>query len=296
MTAPIKTAVIVPSFNRPDRLRRCLQALTALDPAADEIVVVDDGSAEPLAPVCAGLPRVRCLRQPNRGPAAARNAGVAATGAAFLAFTDDDCRPHPGWLGALMAAQGGDPGRLVGGRVRDVARGLCAAASQTLSEYLYAAGDAAGGNAEFFTTNNLGLARAGFERLGGFDEGFPLAAGEDRDFGRRWRASGGSLVLAPDALVDHAHEMGLRQFWRQHANYGRGARLLDERAVPGARGGNRLRFYGALVAHPLRDGGARPIARAALLALSQVATAQGYVAQVRTPRGPRCPQDGSPPR
>ena len=289
MAEGMRTAAIVPSYDRPERLRACLEALGRLDPAPDEIVVVDDGSARPLAPVCADVARVRCLRQGNRGPAAARNAGARATEAEFLAFTDDDCRPEPGWLGALLAAHDGEAGRLVGGRVRDVARGVCSAASQTLSDYLYAAGDAAGGRAEFFTSNNMGCAREGFERLGGFDEGFPLAAGEDRDFGRRWRAAGGTLVLAPAARVDHAHEMGLRQFWRQHANYGRGARLLHERdAARGAAGRRfqRARFYGGLLAHPLRDRGPRPLARAALLALSQIATAQGYAAQARSPNGP----------
>ena len=284
----MKTAVIVPSYNRPDRLRRCLDALARLDPAPDEIVVVDDGSAEPLAPVCADVARVRCLRQPNRGPAAARNAGARETDAGFLAFTDDDCRPRPDWLGALLAAHGGERGRLVGGPIRDSARGVFAAASQTLSEYLYSAGDAAGGNAEFFTSNNLGCARAFFERLDGFSEAFPLAAGEDRDFGRRWRAAGGSLVLAPEAVVDHAHEMGLRQFWRQHSNYGRGARILHERSAeapgPGGRRFQGARFYGGLVAHPLRDHRPRPLMRAALLALSQLATAQGYVLQGRARR------------
>ena len=283
----MKTAVIVPSYDRPARLARCLEALSALDPPADAIVVVDDGSPEPLAAVCAGLAGVRCVRQANRGPAAARNAGARVTDAAFLAFTDDDCQPHPGWLGALVAAQGGDEARLVGGRVRDVAGGVFAAASQSLSDYLYEAGGAARGEAEFFTTNNMGCARARFERIGGFDESFPLAAGEDRDFGRRWRAAGGGLALAPDALVDHAHEMGLRGFWRQHANYGRGARLVHDRADPGEPGGRiqRLRFYAALVAHPLRDRRARPLTRAALLALSQLATVRGYVAQGSAGRG-----------
>ena len=293
----MKTAVIVPSFDRPGRLERCLEALARLDPAPDEVVVVDDGSAEPLAPICAALPRARCLRQANRGPAAARNAGAQATDADFLAFTDDDCRPRPGWLGALLAAHGGDERRLVGGPVRDAARGMFAAASQTLSEYLYEAGDAAGGNAEFFTSNNLGCGRAAFERLGGFDEAFPLAAGEDRDLGRRWRAAGGSLVLAPDAVVDHAHEMGLRQFWRQHSNYGRGARILHERSA-GYGDGRRFqgpRFYGGLIAFPLRDRGARPLTRAALLALSQLATVQGYVLEGRAARG-MGPYDGASPK
>ena len=275
-----KTAVIVPAFERPDALRACAGALARLDPAPDEIVVVDDGSREPLAPACEGVPRLRVLRVANGGPAAARNAGVRATEAEFLAFTDDDCLPEPGWLGALVAAQRGEGARLLGGAVRNAAPGVFAAASQTMGDYLNAASYAAEGAAEFFTSNNLACGRAMFEAIGGFDETFPLAAGEDRDFGRRWRAAGGTLALAPEAVVAHVHPMGLRGFWRQHSNYGRGARLLHERASAsqGARFG-RAGFYGALVTHPFRDRGPRPLARAALLALSQAATAHGYARQ-----------------
>lgn len=277
----MKTAIVVPTCDRPEALGACLEALVRLDPAPYAIVVVDDGGRRPAAEVADRFGgRVRCIRQENAGPAAARNAGVRATDAEFLALTDDDCRPRPDWLGALLAAQGGVPGRMVGGRVENALPGnVYAAASQALCDYLYAAGDAGAGGAEFFTTNNVAFDRATFERIGGFDESFPRAAGEDRDLGRRWRAAGGTLLYAPGAVVDHAHGMDLRGFWRQQSNYGRGARQLHARMAvredPGPRFG-RIGFYAGLVGHPLRDGRPRPLARSALLALAQVATAWGY--------------------
>jgi GT2 family glycosyltransferase len=280
--------VVVPSYNRPERLRDCLDALLVLDWPGNwpgfEIVVVDDGSTEPLAPVCAAFgTRVRCVRQANCGPAAARNAGVRATDAEFVAFTDDDCRPRSGWLTALVAAHGGVETRLVGGRVENGLRhNPYSAASQSLCDYLYAYFGAASGEAPFFTSNNMGCARERFERLGGFDETFPLAAGEDRDFGLRWRSGGGELVLAPEAVVEHGHALDLRRFWRQHANYGRGARHLHRQLD--RRGDRRpriesLRFYIGLIAHPLRGDGRARLAQSALMALSQAAMIQGYLAQ-----------------
>ena len=72
-----KTAVVVPTYDRPEPLARCLAALVRLDPAPDVIVVVDDGGRRPAAPVCARFgDRVRVIRQRNAGPGAARNAGV----------------------------------------------------------------------------------------------------------------------------------------------------------------------------------------------------------------------------
>jgi GT2 family glycosyltransferase len=280
----VKTAVVVPSYDRPERLSACLEALAKLDPAPEEIVVVDDGSPAPLAPVCAGFgERVRCLRQDNRGPAAARNAGVRATGAAFIAFTDDDCRPRPDWLGALLAGQAGDPRRLVGGHVTNaLTDNVFAETSQGLCDYLYEYFGAEDGEAPFFTSNNMGCARSTLLDLGGFDESFPLAAAEDRDLGLRWRAAGGALVYAPAAVVDHSHVLDLARFWRQHANYGRGARHLHHRLAERGDGRPRreaLAFYFGILAHPLRKGGRRRMTRAGLMALSQAAMIQGYLAE-----------------
>ncbi len=282
-------AVVVPSYDRPDKLRGCLSALAALDPAPDEIVVVDDGSPRPLAPVCAEFgPQVRCIRQENAGPAAARNRGVRASRARFIALTDDDCRPAPDWLGALVAAHRRDPDALLGGRVVNrLTEDVFAAASQSLHDYLYAAGGAEEGRAEFFTTNNAAFARDTFLALGGFDQSFPRAAGEDRDLGQRWRAAGKTLTYVPDAVIAHHHDMTFGAFWRQHAEYGRGARILHQRmsARPGGdRRFQRLGFYGRLLSHPLRDGAARPWTRAALLGISQLATTAGYLDEARRGR------------
>ena len=274
------TSVVVPSFGRPAALRACLEALMAQDDPDREVVVVDDGSPDPLAPLCEGLPGVRCVRQDNAGPAAARNRGAREARGAFLAFTDDDCRPRPGWLSALRRAWGGDPRRMVGGRVENgLPANPYAAASQALCDYLYDYYGAAGGEAPFFTTNNVGVAREGFERLGGFDESFPIAAAEDRDLGLRWRDGGGVLRFAPEAVVDHHHPLTLRRFLRQHANYGRGARhlhrALDRRNAEQPRV-EPPRFYAGLVLWPMRRRGVRGLCGSVLMGLSQVAMVRGY--------------------
>ena len=290
-TTPPRASVVIPSYNRPDRLAECLAALLADPDEGFEIVVVDDGSPVPLGRTCAPFgPRVRCLRQDNAGPAAARNAGAAAARGGILVFTDDDCRPHPGWVDAMLDAQGGVAERLVGGRVVNLLEdNTFAAASQSLCDFLYDHFDAGAGKMPFFTSNNIACDRTRFEAMGGFDESFPLAAAEDRDFGLRWRAAGGTLVYAPDAVVGHAHALTFRGFLRQHSNYGRGARHLH--SVMDDRGDDRprieaLRFYGDLVRYPLRRPGRRRLSQSALLLMSQAAMVAGYVRQARAGRGP----------
>jgi mycofactocin glycosyltransferase len=91
--------VVVPVYGRPASLERCLRALHGLD-----VVVVDDGSPDPDAiRAVAARNGARCVRLAvNSGPGAARNAGLAVSGAGLVAFVDSDCEPTAGWLDALV--------------------------------------------------------------------------------------------------------------------------------------------------------------------------------------------------
>jgi len=287
-------SIVIPSYGRPDRLRACLAALAEQDGGPYETIVVDDGSPRPLAAVCAEFGDwVKPLRQVNSGPAAARNNGVANASGDFVCFTDDDCLPAQGWVRALFAAQDGDPAKLVGGRVVNaLSDNVYSETSQSISDYLYEAHQPGGGDA-FFTTNNMGCARAKFLELGGFDETFRLPAGEDREFGERWGETVGPLVFADKAVVEHFHDLTLAGFWKQQTNYGRGARHLrrlnsamDRKPAVKPEQGNfgKPSFYVGLMLHPLTRPGIglnRRLALTALTWLSQVAITRGYVAEMR---------------
>ena len=72
-------SVVIPTYNRPQQLKRCLAALAALDYPHDrfEVIVVDDASPTPLNRLVEAVQdriRARFVRQErNAGPAAARN-------------------------------------------------------------------------------------------------------------------------------------------------------------------------------------------------------------------------------
>lgn len=282
MSAPACT-VAVPAHGRPGPLGRCLRALARLRPPEGgyEVLVVDDGSPEPLQPVAEGFRdrlRVRCVRQPNAGPAAARNRGAAESDARFLAFTDDDCEPDPDWLLRLVEAAAAEPDAMVGGRTVNALPGNpWSDASQQLVSYLYEYYLPERPGA-FFTSNNLAVERRAFLEAGGFSERFPDAAAEDREFCRRWRRRGGRLVHVPEAVVRHRHELGPVSFLEQHYRYGRGASRLRETGAEDGPGLEPPSFYVDLLRWPLRRGttpGA--VGRAAILALSQLANAAGYL-------------------
>jgi GT2 family glycosyltransferase len=218
--------------------------------------------------------------QDNAGPAAARNAGAARARFDYLAFTDDDCVPHAQWLSGLASAFEDTPDAVLGGQVvNGLADTPCSEASHQLVEYVVDYFLEAG--APFFPSNNLALARSHFDAVGGFDQSFPLAAGEDRDFCAKCREAGLSLTLANEAVVEHRHALHLRSFLRQHFNYGRGAfvcrQLEAARTAPDFHI-EPLRFYFDLVATPFRRDRvfAGRLQIAALLVLSQVANAAGF--------------------
>lgn len=298
MTAEsLLVSVVVPTHNRPERLRKCVAALAAqrYPREAFEVIVVDDGSRHPvddlLAPFGKDV-RLMILRQTNAGPATARNHGASRAAGELLAFTDDDCEPGADWLALLWTRHQQAPDAAIGGRtINALVHNARAEASQALVDYLYsyygevpAAGlrsPAAGpATARLFTSNNLAVPAALFRGVGGFDLTFPLAAGEDREFCDRWNHAGYGFVYEPGAVVWHAHALSLAGFWRQHFHYGRGAwhfRAARRRREAADVGIEPLAFYRDLVLHPLRTGGVVRGGRvAALLTLAQVANAAGF--------------------
>ena len=244
-----RCSIVTPTWNRPRQLHPFLATLTRLDYPRDrlQLVLVDDGSdqllGEYIAPFRDELDIV-LLRQDNQGPAAARNHGVAHASGEFIAFTDDDCRPRADWLRLLMSQLVATPDCLVGGRTCNALDdSICDAASQMITDLVYARYNADLQNAQFFSNNNMALSRELFMQVGGLREDFRTA--EDREFCDRWRHQGRRMVHVPAAVMEHAHGLSLAGYCRQHFNYGRGATNFHRLAAARGSGQARadLRFH-----------------------------------------------------
>lgn len=200
-------SVVVPSRNRHLRLRWLLNALEEQTLERDrwEVVVVDESSGaatrqlletHPLAEV--GL--LRALHPPSGlGPAANRNIGWRAARGKKVLFTDDDCRPPPNWLERAHAAIFRHGDAIIQGTTRPdpdeaaVLAGAPWARSQDITPPVVWA-----------QTCNIVYPRRVLEDVGGFDEQFPGAAGEDTDLALRARRAGAKYVAAPDVVTYHA--------------------------------------------------------------------------------------------
>ena len=220
--------VVIPTYNRPDRLHACLEALClqTLPTSQFEVVVVDDGSRDSMLTVVEifrDCLNVKLVRQENSGPAKARNHGVKESRADLIAFTDDDCRPRPDWLGSLLETESRYPGAMVGGTtINGLPDKAFSSASQFVLDLVYHHFNSDPLHSYFLTTNNMLCRRSAILEVGGFDVRFSKAA-EDRDFCDRWRSSGRRIVWTKDATIDHFHSQSLTGFIGLHFRYGIGA-------------------------------------------------------------------------
>lgn len=284
----MKVSVIIPTYNRPQSLKACLAALEKQSLSANwEVVVIDDGSKSKLEETVVLFEKslkLKLIQQQNAGPASARNRGVSEARGEYIAFLDDDCEPKTEWLATLY--QVANPHVIIGGQtINKLHRNSYAEASQQLVSFLYEVWHDTPWF--FFTSNNFLVHKEAFLKIGGFDEGFNNAAGEDREFCARWLNQGYKLSYLPEAIIGHAHRLSLKSFWRQHFNYGKAAvryrtKLLSYGAsLPKA----KLGFYVAMLKYPMRLSEFRLSKRLTLsriMAVSQLATFFGYIAGRRS--------------
>jgi len=194
-------SVIVPHYNDLAALDACLRALEAQTyPRGQfEIVVADNHSPcgiDAVREIIAGRAKLVNVSEQGAGPT--RNGGAAAASGRLLAFTDCDCLPEPGWLGAGLAAL--DRADIVGGKMTvlvDRSRPLTAAEA---FELVFAFDNRTYVEAKDFTvTANLFVRKADFERVGGFRVG----VFEDQEWCLRAKRMGLRIAYADDAVVGH---------------------------------------------------------------------------------------------
>jgi GT2 family glycosyltransferase len=254
----VRVSVVVPTRGRPEALAKCLSALER-QTLPVEVVVVEDAE--------------------GRGPAWARNEGVRRARGEVVCFTDDDCQPEGGWVEALTGPiLAGEAEVATGPVVMGEGATVADRAWEAIVNYLQVRAAAPGSASPgFVVTANLAAKRSLLERLL-FDESFPVAAGEDRDWGERAARAGAAPVFVPAATVTHRSGMGIWGFLRQQYRYGRGAARY-RRSGDGRRPGAPS-FYAGLI----RAGFTSGLAPGLLVCLAQAATLAGVIAETARDR------------
>ena len=243
----LKISVVIPTYNRLERLRYVIPALCAQDlgPLNFEVIVADsnsdDGTAEYLAAIAREYPMVRHAPGPWTGRAMARNSGIEAARAPLVLFTDADIIAAPDLLSRHLARHADGKSKAVVGwevqvdsyddylrkKSKPELRGSLHPASRKHLDWLY------------FMTGNASAQRSDLNRLGRFDVDFTGYGHEDLELGYRIRAAGLPIEYAREAVNYHWHpvpydeqqgrmELAGRstvRFWRKHPTFGVKAKL-----------------------------------------------------------------------
>jgi glycosyltransferase involved in cell wall biosynthesis len=204
--------VIVCTRNRPELLAEALDAIAPTLRARDGVVVVDSASDSDATARVATSRGVRVVRAERPGLSRARNLGVAETTADIVVFTDDDCRPQPGWLERLAPPFTDDQVGFVLGQVRadvdDAHLPFDAARPRPAARFAGPTDPIELGNGAC-----MAFRRTAWDAIGGADErlgaGTWLRSAEDHDLFCRLLQHHWIGVYEPDALVLHRD-------WRTH--------------------------------------------------------------------------------
>jgi len=254
---PVRTGVIVPVHGWAPLLAETLDAILGQDPRPDEVVVVDDGSPEPLVLLNEHAPHCHVVRHPEcRGLPAARATGLAQLSTELVALCDDDDAWEPGKHAAQLASMEahadaaacfghahivGLDGRPTGELWDEPPAGLHAAAA--LLPLMYERNP--------LCVSSALLRREAVLAAGGLDS--PLARVADWDLWLRLLAAGHPLVMQPDAVVRYRRRPGAlsadiaglaNEGLRMHAMH---AGLVDEPLRCGVEAADRVALARGLV-------------------------------------------------
>ena len=172
--------VVIPTFNRPKELRRCLASLDDQTIMPASVIVVDDS-------------------KDDNGPAISRNIGWRKGTSEIVAFTDDDCVPSKDWIENIILRYERDGAQILEGSITTGQRG----AGGTMDPHPKDRWNR-------FKTANMAYRRNILESLGGFDERYYIHR-EDTDLA--WRAinAGYKITWAPDCVVHHPDRSGVQR-------------------------------------------------------------------------------------
>lgn len=229
---PVKTSIIIVNYNSGEHILACLQSLVTVIDDGDEIIVVDNASADDSSNLIEKVfPDVKVLcSETNLGFGGGSNLGVRYARGKYLAFLNPDTVVEAGWLEYLVQALEAnpnaglatskillmdDPNRIntCGNNVHITGLTLCRGMGQPADTYHKLEEVGAISGAAFAVRREL------FDWLGGFDENFFLYM-EDTDLSLRARLAGFTCIFVPESIVYHHYALrfGLNKTFYQERN------------------------------------------------------------------------------
>lgn len=219
MDSPM-VSVVVPVFNAETTIAHVVQSLLSQAyPGPVEVILVDDGSTDSTSEILKSFPEIIYLKQVNSGPAVARNRGAAESRGDFILFTDSDCIARKDWVSQIVEGFK-DPrvGAVCGSY--GIANPQKRLAACIHSEIMYRHRIVMPVYPRAFGSYNVGIRREVFFSVGGFNEIYRQASGEDNDLSYKIINKGWLIYLNKSALVDHYHTTKVGKYLKEQFRHG----------------------------------------------------------------------------
>lgn len=223
-------SIVIPVKNNQKGIDCFLQELdlnTGIDKCPREVVIVDNNSDIPVVVVGSYAFPVLVVECSIPGPAAARNAGVRAASGVWMLFLDSDCIPTESTVSGYAIDHTNHVG--FAGNIQSANLGILAEYYDS-QEILIApeAIDEDCMRPDYLVTANCLIHKGAFDRVGGFDESFSRAGGEDIDIAFRLLEIG-TLDYQLASYVKHEFSTNLYSFAERFYRYGLGNRHLSKK-------------------------------------------------------------------
>ncbi|MEM7099126.1 MAG: glycosyltransferase family A protein [Pseudomonadota bacterium] len=204
-----KFSVVVPLYNKKRNICRCIRSVFAQTHAADELIVVDDGSTDGSADLLQKVfgHQVTLIRQPNGGVSRARNAGIHAARNRYVALIDADDEWHPTFLQEITRLRSQFPDADLFGTAYEFRQGYkksmpnlkkTSGETQLIIEDYF---DRISQHDLLFNASSVCIDRQFIVEHGGFPEGEPM--GEDQDLWNRVALNGKIAYSAKSLAIYH---------------------------------------------------------------------------------------------
>ncbi|MCB0208448.1 MAG: glycosyltransferase [Anaerolineae bacterium] len=229
----LNATVAVCTRDRPEDLKRCLDALMQLPDDGQEFIVVDNAPLTNLTQeLVEKYKRVRYVRENRPGLNIARNKALSEANHDIVVFTDDDAAPDPNWLRTLLRNFDDPNVMCVTGMTMPLEL-----ETEAQEWFQRLGGFGRGFKRMYLDSNNcdplmgwvagagvnMALRRTVFELIGLFNEAFdvgtPTRGGGDTDMFIRILLAGYSIVYEPEALNWHRHRRTWKELRRQLFGY-----------------------------------------------------------------------------
>ncbi|MCB2154398.1 glycosyltransferase family 2 protein [bacterium] len=231
-----RLSIIIPVYDRIDRLRTCLETLgrQEFDAPAEVIVACDGGPPEmrSTAEEWKGPWSLEWLQTDKGGPARARNAAVEIAKGEVILFLNDDVRLEPGFLQVHDRRHREDPGHAVFGNSRWAPEVIINDFMHWVAHhdsFYYLIPPNGEADWVYFHTLNASIHRKWFDEGHLFDVNFPYPAYEDNEYAYRLQKIGLRILYAADAFLYHHHLFEPKQYSAKSWERGASARCFVEK-------------------------------------------------------------------